>query len=256
MSSGIKFTKPGMQDTGDIFPSGIVVLWPSTSSVPTGWAKCNGTSGTVDLRGYYPRGTPSGDIINRTYGAATHTHSATHDHTTQDCSQTHSIAQHCHTLSDHRHDGCKHNHTIDHAHDLCAHTHCGCAHTHGAGTYCSVCFSHSVSTECAVVCASGVDAIVSIDTHECASIIGDSASDGAGATSAADPDTTSDSDTANSGDGGDGTSSSPSIDNTDTAGPTVTGADTIKIDVDSCALTTGVGSTLPTTRNVEYIMKL
>jgi len=256
MSSGIKFTKPGMQDTGDTFPSGIVVLWPSATAVPDTWVKCNGANGTVDLRGYYPRGTPAGDVINRTYGAATHTHSAVHDHTTQDCSQTHSIAQHCHDLCAHTHCGSAHCHTIAHTHGLSSHTHCGCAHTHSAGTYCNEALSHSLSTECAVACASGVDAVVSISDHDCIGIIGNSGSDGAGATTAADPNTTSASDTANSGSDGGGASSAPSTDSTNTAGATVTGADTIQIDVDSCALTTGAGSTLPTTRNVEYIMKL
>lgn len=41
-----------------IIPSGIVVMWSGTvNNIPTGWALCDGTNGTPDLRGRFVLGT-------------------------------------------------------------------------------------------------------------------------------------------------------------------------------------------------------
>jgi microcystin-dependent protein len=53
--------------TGDIIPFAGTVA-------PTGWAICDGTSGTPDLRGYFIVGSASSANIGATYGNTNHTH--------------------------------------------------------------------------------------------------------------------------------------------------------------------------------------
>jgi len=283
----IKFTKPQSADTGDTIPAGIVVLWPSSEDVPSGWTKCDGTNGTVDMRGYYPRGTPSGDTVNRTYSAATHTHTAAHDHTTQDCAHTHTVAAHTHCMASHTHDmkchthcmnshvHCMANHVHDmatHVHCMANHCHCGPAHTHGVGSLCYDTISHSVSTCKFLVCAGGSDAVTAVCDHPSASLeaSGVTDSDGTGdtgtnndPTGVADPadtggnnDNTCGPDPTDTCGPSDNTSDTPSVSDTCSGGGGNTGSHTIQITVDSCDLTTSAGSSLPPTRNVDYIMKL
>jgi len=64
-------------------PAGIIAMWSgSEGGIPSGWALCDGTSGTPDLRGRFIVGRKSGDTdfsgTPDTGGAKTHTHS---DHT-------------------------------------------------------------------------------------------------------------------------------------------------------------------------------
>ena len=59
-----------------VLPSGTIVMWAGATA-PTGWAICDGTNGTPDMRGFVPVGYKSGDTnfgtLNGTVGEATHT---------------------------------------------------------------------------------------------------------------------------------------------------------------------------------------
>jgi len=67
---------------GDAFVTGMIMLWSgSTSSIPSGWALCNGSSGTPDLRNRFVVGAGSTYAVNATGGSAnatlpSHTHTA------------------------------------------------------------------------------------------------------------------------------------------------------------------------------------
>ena len=71
-------------------PTGGIILWSgSVGSIPSGWALCNGTNGTPDLRSRFVIGAGSAYNVNGTGGSAnavvvSHTHSVTdagHTHT-------------------------------------------------------------------------------------------------------------------------------------------------------------------------------
>jgi hypothetical protein len=71
-------------------PTGGIILWSgSVGAIPTGWALCNGTNGTPDLRSRFVVGAGSAYNVNATGGSAnavvvSHTHSVTdpgHFHT-------------------------------------------------------------------------------------------------------------------------------------------------------------------------------
>ena len=56
---------------GDAFVRGMIMLWSgSTSSVPSGWALCNGSSGTPDLRNRFVVGAGASYAVNATGGSA------------------------------------------------------------------------------------------------------------------------------------------------------------------------------------------
>ncbi len=59
-----------------LVPSGTIVMWNGTV-IPTGWALCDGTNGTPDLRGMfiagYDPGDPDYDTVGGTGGEKTHT---------------------------------------------------------------------------------------------------------------------------------------------------------------------------------------
>jgi hypothetical protein len=65
------------------FPSGGIVLWSgSVASIPSGWALCNGSNGTPDLRNRFVVGAGSTYAVAATGGSAdaivvAHTHTAT-----------------------------------------------------------------------------------------------------------------------------------------------------------------------------------
>lgn len=67
----------------DVTPSGIISLWSgSIASIPTGWALCNGSNGTPDLRNRFIVGAGSTYAVAATGGSAdaivvAHTHTAT-----------------------------------------------------------------------------------------------------------------------------------------------------------------------------------
>lgn len=79
---------------------GMIIMW-NKNFVPLGWAVCDGTNGTPDLRGRFVKGSTSiGTAFYGTGGSSSHTHAAaSHDH---NFSHSHSIA-HTHTLSAHSH---------------------------------------------------------------------------------------------------------------------------------------------------------
>lgn len=57
-------------------PHGIIVMWSGTIlTIPTGWALCDGTNGTPDLRAKFVRGAPNSSTNpGSTGGSATHNH--------------------------------------------------------------------------------------------------------------------------------------------------------------------------------------
>lgn len=62
-------------------PQGVILMWES-SVIPSGWAECNGTSGTPDLRGRFIVAAGSAYSANATGGSAdaitvSHTHTVT-----------------------------------------------------------------------------------------------------------------------------------------------------------------------------------
>ena len=118
----------------DALPPGTIVLWSGTiAAIPTGWALCNGASGTPDLRDRFLVGAGGAYAVNATGGATTHTHvahpalahsgTAVADHAAQVHSGT-AVADHAAQV----HSGTA---VADHA----AFTHgSGGAHTHDAHT--------------------------------------------------------------------------------------------------------------------------
>ena len=68
----------------DIFPQGLICLWSGlVTAIPAGWAICNGSNGTPDLRGRFIMGANTSTILpGATGGANTHTHTATAANTT------------------------------------------------------------------------------------------------------------------------------------------------------------------------------
>ena len=78
---------------GDAFVTGMIMLWSgSTGSIPSGWALCNGSSGTPDLRDKFVVGAGNTYAVDATGGSAdatlpSHTHTGTtntggsHNHT-------------------------------------------------------------------------------------------------------------------------------------------------------------------------------
>ena len=65
------------------FPVGGIIMWSgSVASIPSGWALCNGSNGTPDLRNRFVVGAGSTYAVNATGGSAdaivvSHTHTAT-----------------------------------------------------------------------------------------------------------------------------------------------------------------------------------
>jgi microcystin-dependent protein len=78
--------------TLNLFPVGGIILWSgSTSNVPTGWALCDGTQGTPDLRNKFVVGAGSTYNPGATGGVASHT--------VDMGSHTHSVSVQSHSLT-------------------------------------------------------------------------------------------------------------------------------------------------------------
>lgn len=77
---------------------GFIVMWAGTpESVPEGWAICDGTNGTPDLRGRFPIGAGSSYAVGSEGGSLTHNHHITvHGHQLSLAQ----IPQHNHPVSD------------------------------------------------------------------------------------------------------------------------------------------------------------
>lgn len=85
-------------------PSGIILLWSgSIASIPSGWALCNGSNGTPDLRDRFVVGAGNTYSVGDTGGANTVTLDATqipsHTHTITTTGSASSENAHAHTFS-------------------------------------------------------------------------------------------------------------------------------------------------------------
>lgn len=85
-------------------PSGVILLWSgSIATIPGGWALCNGSNGTPDLRDRFVVGAGSTYSVGDTGGANTVTLDATqipsHTHTVTTTGSTSSENAHSHTFS-------------------------------------------------------------------------------------------------------------------------------------------------------------
>jgi microcystin-dependent protein len=85
-------------------PSGVILLWSgSIATIPGGWALCNGSNGTPDLRDRFVVGAGSTYSVGATGGANTVTLDATqipsHTHTVTTTGTTSSENAHSHTFS-------------------------------------------------------------------------------------------------------------------------------------------------------------
>lgn len=79
-------------------PSGLIIMWyGSVANIPSGWALCNGSNGTVDLRDKFVYGNSSGDPSSGGSNSVTPTGSATIGSTTLTVSQ---IPSHRHSWND------------------------------------------------------------------------------------------------------------------------------------------------------------
>lgn len=64
-----------------LVPSGAITLWSGLlANIPPGWALCDGTNGTPDLRDKFVKGAAAGQNPGGTGGNLTHTH-ADHNYT-------------------------------------------------------------------------------------------------------------------------------------------------------------------------------
>jgi hypothetical protein len=79
------------------FPTGGIIMWSgSVASIPSGWALCNGSNGTPDLRNKFVVGAGSTYAVDATGGSAdaivvSHTHTATSTSTVTDPGHTHNF---------------------------------------------------------------------------------------------------------------------------------------------------------------------
>jgi microcystin-dependent protein len=91
-SNGTTWTSAAAPTT---FLTGMIILWSgSIASIPSGFALCDGTSGTPDLRDRFVVGAGSTYAVDATGGSAdatlpTHTHTATSTSTSTDSGHTH-----------------------------------------------------------------------------------------------------------------------------------------------------------------------
>jgi len=94
---------------GNGVPKGGIIMWSgSVASIPEGWALCDGTNGTPDLRDRFVVGAGSGYAVGATGGSANI--NVSHSHVIND--HTHGINA---TDTNHSHND-DHNHNIQHQH--------------------------------------------------------------------------------------------------------------------------------------------
>lgn len=77
----------------NVIPSGGVIMWPSLNPIPAGWRVLDGSNGTIDMRGKFPRGGDAlpGDTQVGTVGGSdtfVHTHPAIAEGTALSIEQT------------------------------------------------------------------------------------------------------------------------------------------------------------------------
>jgi microcystin-dependent protein len=86
-------------DAGAAIPVGGIIMWSgAVDQIPTGWALCDGTKGTPDLRDRFIVGAGSGYTVGLTGGEATHTLT-----TAEMPSHTHIQDAHNHGITDPKH---------------------------------------------------------------------------------------------------------------------------------------------------------
>lgn len=74
-------------------PAGLIVMWSGLlANIPSGWALCDGTAGTPDLRDRFVRGAAAGADPGATGGTATHMHAGHSNHVVTQ-SANHVVAQ-------------------------------------------------------------------------------------------------------------------------------------------------------------------
>jgi microcystin-dependent protein len=86
-------------------PAGFIGMWSgSIANIPAGWAICNGTSGTPDLRDRFIVGAGSTYAIGNTGGAAsvtlTEAQIPSHTHTISSVGVTNTVGAHTHAYTD------------------------------------------------------------------------------------------------------------------------------------------------------------
>ena len=103
-------------------PAGVICMWAGLlANVPSGWALCDGTAGTPDLRDRFIKGWAAGVDPGGTGGAATHGHTTgTYAVSAHSGAAVAAHASHTHTYTD----------VISHTHTQDAHTHTQNAHSH------------------------------------------------------------------------------------------------------------------------------
>lgn len=80
------FTSAATRVTADTpaanLPSGVIVMWSGTlDAIPDGWALCDGSNGTPDLRNRFVMGVGAAEYTGSTGGAHSHRHQTReHDH--------------------------------------------------------------------------------------------------------------------------------------------------------------------------------
>jgi len=110
-------TDDGTNWFGLSIPSGVITMWSgAVGAVPAGWALCNGSNGTPDLRDRFVIGAGGDRAVGTTSDGTIPSHS--HASGTLD---NDTAANHTHTGPSHTHTGPSHRHT-------------GPSHTHGSGT--------------------------------------------------------------------------------------------------------------------------
>ena len=94
-SNGTAWTSAALPAT---FVTGMIMLWSgSVASIPSGWALCNGSNGTPDLRNRFVVGAGSTYAVDATGGSAdaivvSHTHTATSTSTVTDPGHSHTLS--------------------------------------------------------------------------------------------------------------------------------------------------------------------
>jgi microcystin-dependent protein len=100
-------TVKAVKFSGDgIIPKGGIIMWSgATGSIPEGWALCDGTNGTPDLRDRFIVGAGSSYSVGATGGEATHTLSIAEipSHTHVQDAHTHVQNPHTHIQNEHKH---------------------------------------------------------------------------------------------------------------------------------------------------------
>jgi hypothetical protein len=124
-------------------PSGGIIMWSgSVNSIPDGWALCNGSNGTPDLRDRFVVGAGSGYAVGNRGGYASV--NISHNHSiTSSAPSTNSTGSHAHSMDfiigqeycygdceDGADDGSKHVGSDSHGHRIVGSTHHGGDHSH------------------------------------------------------------------------------------------------------------------------------